>query len=366
MNLVNSLYLHFPFCKHLCNYCDFYKTIPQNFGQDIDTFHQLFTTQFSQHEKLMREYNLEFSPLKTLYIGGGTPSLWGEKGAHFLRDFLAQNNLSFQPDYEFTMEVNPATWTEASIEAWRKTGVNRFSIGVQALREDFIKILDRVHDLEEVYKTLRFFRDLRMNFSLDLMLGLPKSSELKRDVIQELQEMLEYNPSHFSVYILTVKEQYKHFSDLPDEDYIEEEYLKVSTFLKQQGFGHYEVSNYALPGKESHHNLQYWKGASVAALGPSATGYFRLKDKALRYKWKTSQPLFETELLGIDEMKLEKIYLALRTNLGLSLRDLSDYNQVRCESWAGRGLATVDNEIFRLNAKGYLLLDSLILELKIT
>ena len=363
MHLIESLYIHFPFCKHLCNYCDFYKSIPQNFSQDIDSFHKLFQKEWNIHQQLLDSESAKFSDLKTLYIGGGTPSLWKEDGALFLRKFLKDKNLNFASDYEFTLEVNPQTWTEAGIHEWRETGVNRFSIGIQSFREDFIKLLDRVHDLPEVKKTLSFFSAQQVNFSADLMLGLPHSHELKRDVISELTQMLDYGPSHFSVYILTVKPQYKLFSHLPDEAYIEEEYLKVAEFLARHGFDHYEVSNYALPGKQSMHNLQYWKGSSVAALGPSATGFLNQDTLGLRYKWKTSDSALEKEVLTQKELNFEKLYLSLRTNIGLQIADLTELNKLVVESWIDRDLAVRENEKIRLNSRGFLLLDSLILEL---
>ena len=363
MHLIESLYIHFPFCKHLCNYCDFYKTIPQNFSQDLNNFHSLFEREWTIHEELLAKENAQFSSLKTLYIGGGTPSLWKEDGALFLRNFLREKHFNFASDYEFTLEVNPATWTDQGIQAWRETGVNRFSVGIQSFREDFIKLLDRVHDLSEVKKTLQFFSDKKVNFSADLMLGLPHSRELKRDVISELSQMLDYGPSHFSVYILTVKPQYKLYSHLPDEVYIEEEYLKVADFLAKHGFNHYEVSNYALVGKESLHNLQYWKGSSVAALGPSATGFINQEDKALRYKWKTSDSALEKEVLNQKELTFEKLYLSLRTNIGLEMSQLTDRNKSVVYKWIDRHLATQENDRVRLNSRGFLLLDSLILEL---
>jgi len=125
------------------------------------------------------------------------------------------------------------------------------------------------------------------------MLGLPFSSDYKRDVIAELNEMLSYQPSHFSVYILTVKNNYTHFSELPNEEWIENEFLRVSDFLRQSGYRHYEVSNFAKASKESRHNLAYWKSQTVAALGPSATGL--LADDRIRYKWKTKEALYERE-----------------------------------------------------------------------
>ena len=290
---IESLYLHFPFCRHLCNYCDFFKKVPQNRSLELSDFHRYLDSSMLEHQKLMESSGYSWAPLKTLYIGGGTPSLWGEEGASFLQSFLKKYQIELDPDCEFTLEVNPGSWSEEGLNQWRALGANRFSLGVQAMNEKAIVALDRVHNLEDVKETLKYFQKHQLNFSVDFMLGLPFSSDYKRDVIAELNEMLSYQPSHFSVYILTVKNNYTHFSELPNEEWIENEFLRVSDFLRQSGYRHYEVSNFAKASKESRHNLAYWKSQTVAALGPSATGL--LADDRIRYKWKTKEALYERE-----------------------------------------------------------------------
>ena len=148
---IESLYLHFPFCAHLCNYCDFYKRVAHNTSSDYKAFHQYLEQSFIYHQNLMEEHGYSWSPLKTFYIGGGTPSLWGKEGKIFLENFLHKHQLTLDPQCEFTLEVNPGAWTEESLAAWRALGANRFSLGVQSLSKDMIKYLDRVHSIEQVY-----------------------------------------------------------------------------------------------------------------------------------------------------------------------------------------------------------------------
>jgi oxygen-independent coproporphyrinogen III oxidase len=361
MKILNSLYIHFPFCRHLCNYCDFYKTIPKD-RSEINSFHKWFEASFDKHQDLMTANSFEWGNLETLYIGGGTPSLWGVEGAIFLRDFLKNKGIKIGEDLEFTLEVNPGSWTEESLEEWKKTGVNRYSLGIQALDGRFIKHLDRVHSIEDTFATLEYFKNKKYNFSVDFMLGIPFSEELDRDVISELEKVLTYNPNHISLYILTTKDNYIHKDNLPSEERIEKEYLAVSEYLTQRGFLHYEVSNYAKPGMESKHNLKYWKGESVGAIGPSATGFLSLGKEGIRYKWQTKSPEFILENIGLEEYKLERLYTLLRTNEGISGSDFfEDQNkwETLVEKWSDSGYLSKKEEKIRLSAKGYLLMDSL-------
>lgn len=361
--LIDSLYLHFPFCRHLCNYCDFYKTVPTDRSVDLQKFHQYLEQSYQVHEELMQRYGYRFAPLKTFYIGGGTPSLWGKEGVAFLKEFFKTKGLSLASDCEFTMEVNPGTWNRESLEEWRSFGANRFSLGVQSYHEKMLKVLDRVHSLDEVREILAFFDQWEVNFSVDFMLGLPKSDELSRDVIKELEEVLAYDPDHLSLYILTVKSNYVHSKFLPPEEWIEEEYLKVSKHLLAKGYAHYEVSNFAKPDKKSQHNLSYWKSKTVGALGPSATGF--LAEDSVRYKWKPHSPQYELEVLTKEESKLEEYYMSLRSDVGMEVSKATQSPAFlsKVTEWEERGLINFHNDRIYLTSKGYLILDSLMNDL---
>lgn len=358
---IDSLYLHFPFCSHLCNYCDFYKKVPQNKAQDFQNFHHYLEQSFIVHQRLIEKNGYYWVPLKTLYIGGGTPSLWGVEGKTFLENFFKSKKIELAADCEFTLEVNPGAWNDEVLSQWREFGANRFSLGVQSLEKKMIKHLDRIHSVEDVHETLSYFKKNQLNFSVDFMLGLPYSDVEKRNVIEELKEALEYNPSHFSVYILTVKDNYAHYSKLPDEVWIEKEFMDVSNFLTSKGFLHYEVSNFALPGKQSKHNLNYWKSKTVAALGPSATGF--LNEDRIRYKWKPNNPEIEIENLTEEEFRLEKVYMAIRSEEGVKLADFPPSFKSVVQKWEYNNLVEQINGGVKLTSKGYLLLDSLMSDL---
>lgn len=358
MTHVSSLYLHVPFCRHLCNYCDFYKKRLEAPEKQFEEFHQFLTLSFKRHRELMEEHGISWAPLETIYLGGGTPSLWGTRGVAFFNELLT--GLPRAKELEFTMEVDPGTWSEEMLSSWMNGGVNRISIGSQTLDPGFLKIMDRDHSLEETYELLDYCQQREMNFSLDFLLGLPYSSERLRNIEKELEKLMTFRPKHVSLYILNARSRYPHISALPDDEFIRQEYLLVSDFLRSQGFNHYEVSNFSLPNFESKHNLKYWRSESVAALGPTGTGLFaKEKDSAFRYKWKVSSPEIEPEKLGQEELEMERTYLSLRTSGGWSPSRISEQLTVLFDQWAALSYGTWDGQCVRLNSLGFLMLDSL-------
>lgn len=347
---IKSLYIHYPFCQHLCNYCDFYKKIPKS-DEELDHFESHLVESIKIHNGLMENYGYTWDEaLETLYLGGGTPSLWGRRGALFLK----QQGFLPAREREWTLEVNPGKQDTEGIEYYQEWGINRFSIGVQSFRAKFLKMLDRVHGTEEVQETLSYFQKKGANMSVDIMLGLPFSD--KRDVIEELKNILSYEPHHLSVYILTVKSNYKHYDGLPKEERVAEEFLSVSEFLRACGYNHYEVSNFARPGFESKHNLRYWRSQTTAALGPSATGLFT--ERGIRYKWKSVRPEYNIEILSKESRNMEKIYLQLRMRNGIT-EEMTKSISPLIDRWRKRGYLEKEGEKIILGPKGFLMIDSL-------
>ena len=359
MTQVSGLYIHVPFCRHLCNYCDFYKRKYEPDSNQFEDFHRFLSSSWQRHDKLMQDQNVSWEPLSSVYLGGGTPSLWGTEGANFFQETIL-SKLSLSADAEFTMEVDPGTWSEAMIEAWKKLGLNRISIGTQTLNPEFLKIMDRDHSLDESFSLLKFCHENDWNFSLDFLLGLPFSREKKRDIKSELETLLRFKPKHISLYILNARSKYPYIQNMPDDDFIREEYLFVSQFLKDAGFHHYEVSNFAKPGFEAQHNVKYWRSESVAALGPTGSGFFQIdQNKALRYKWKTSSAEIEVEELGKDELSLEKTYLELRTSSGWKPTQIPEKLLTVFKTWNDLHYGVWDGEKMKLSALGFVMLDSL-------
>ena len=355
MTQVSSLYLHVPFCMHLCNYCDFYKRKLTDSHQQFEDFHQFLASSDLRHAELLKEHGMEWGKLDTIYLGGGTPSLWGTVGAEFFNNHFLKQGIT--NNCEFTMEIDPCTWTPEMLQAWKEIGLNRISVGTQSLNPHFLKIMDRVHSLNDSLNFLEVLQGENWNYSLDFLLGIPFSLENKRDIKAELDLLLNYSPKHISLYILNARSKYPHIQNLPDDEYIREEYLFVSDYLKSKGFHHYEVSNFALPGFESRHNLKYWRGESVMALGPTGTGYLAMgENTALRYKWKVSQPEVEIEKLGKEELDLEATYLSLRISDGWKAPE--KFKNLM-KSWKDQGYCREEDGMIKLTSLGFLMLDSL-------
>jgi oxygen-independent coproporphyrinogen-3 oxidase len=295
-----------------------------------------------------------------LYIGGGTPSLWGSDGAQFLYDEVVKR-YSLDPDCEFTIEVDPDSWSSDDIQNWISIGVNRFSIGAQSFDDEFLKTMDRNHNKKQIIDLITYLKSIEANYSVDIMLGLPANG-FNRDVISELKEFIQYDPSHFSVYILKTRANYIHKNKLPNDDDTATEYTSVCNFLESNNYKQYEVSNFAKDAKESKHNLRYWSCDSVAALGPNATGLLNFESTATRYQWKSSGTGNTEESLNTEDFLLESIYMGLRSRLGYDFADLKSNQLDSCfSSWRDLGyIQKIENYHVYLNNNGYLMLDSII------
>jgi oxygen-independent coproporphyrinogen-3 oxidase len=365
MNNITSLYLHFPYCLHLCNYCDFYKHKFEENSHQIEQFNQLIDKSFALHEKFLEKYNKSLSPLESLYFGGGTPSLWGLKGINFLEKNIIGNKIQLKNDCEFTIEIDPGTISLEEIKRWQDIGVNRFSVGVQSLDDKFLQIMDRKHGREEIFSLLEILNKLNLNFSVDFMLGLPFSLEKQRNIILELQELMNFNPSHLSLYILATRKNYLYNKNLPDGDFAADEYLTVVNYLKDLGFEHYEVSNFSKKGFESKHNLKYWACSEVASIGPNATGLIHLENSQIRYKWRPQEAGIVEEKLNQNQIMIEKIYMNLRSKIGLDLSKVFGAHLPQglkndLSGWKQDGLLIQSGDSIFLNSKGFLILDSII------
>lgn len=360
---INSLYLHVPFCKHLCNYCDFYKKKLTS-NDDFSGFEKHLLESFEALKKFLDQNEIEVDSLETLYLGGGTPSLWGSRGASFLEKHIL-SSWPLKKGAEFTIEVDPDSYLKEDLVRFKEIGVNRFSAGMQSFDDTYLKILDRQHSKSQCEKLFKDLNDLGVDFTTDFLIGVPHS-EKKRDLLKELSEVLNFNPVHMSLYILSTRANYPHKNNLPSDEWIEEEYLSVSEFLKTHGFEHYEISNFAKDLKYSKHNLAYWDHKSVLALGPNATGLIHLKDQVLRYQWKSSSPTWTEEILDEEALNLEEIFLGLRTKWGISVlehfKNPSSYFSL-FESLVKRELAHFDGENLSLTPRGYLLQDSIMDEM---
>ena len=379
----HSLYLHFPFCLHLCNYCDFYKHLlrPENSKEKISEFESKLNLQILQMKDYHQQNNADLAELESFYMGGGTPSLWGKQGIQYLQDLIS-SEFVLKPDVEWTLEVDPNTVSLEVLDLYFELGVNRISVGVQSYDDDYLKLLDRIHQKKDIEYLLNHLKTKKINFSVDLLIGIPLL-EKARNIEDEINSLIQFNPSHFSVYILSNRQNYPHLKKMPNDELVAEEYLKVCSILSKAGFHQYEVSNFSLPGFESKHNWNYWLSNNVAAIGPVATGYINLekmteKKGAIRYQFQATQNnLKETERLTEEQLKMEEIYLLLRTKRGINLSLLIHKSNQIPEAlatlvnlWDEQGLIrySAQNVIsfqhnLILNSKGMIILDTLFIGL---
>lgn len=369
-----SLYVHVPYCLHLCSYCDFYK-------KKLSTQTVERSGQWDQFEGFLKKNieNLKSLPqfpknlqLQTLYFGGGTPSLWGERGANFWSDFCRQEGFDLSQCREWTLEVDPVSWSPEGLLAWKALGVTRFSVGLQSLHEPTFQLLDRGYPLERCFELLTFLQQKQWSFSVDFLLGI-QFPEHPRPMVEELNKALSFGPNHVSLYGLLPPASYPHHQRLLDQDLAAEEYQLVHETLLANGFHHYEVSNFARPGFESQHNLKYWSLSEMLALGPSATGLLKGEgdQRFLRFR---CAPSGKRDDEWLDEMmyRHEYVYLTLRKSTPWSIQDLFPWGlnleqseQVKnlLEQWVEAGFIEPKEEQFSMTMKGWLILDELVIYL---
>jgi len=358
-------YIHVPFCARRCSYCDFAiavrRTVPwQEYADALAA------------EWRARVITLT-EPLNTLYFGGGTPSSLGAEGIQRVMDWM-QTVATLAPNAEVTLEANPEDISETSVAAWKRAGINRLSIGIQSFDDGVLKWMHRVHDANAALKAAQIARDGGVNaFSIDLIFSLPES--LNRDWNRDLDIALSLNADHISLYGLTVEPhtplgRWQARGDVilaPEENY-EEQFLAAHNRLGSGGYEHYEVSNFAKPGKRAVHNSAYWHGAPYLGLGPSAHGYdgaVRRWNQSPYAEWKNTakgghDPLDDSERLTDQNLVTEAVYLGLRTRGGL---EVSPADQPLLDQWLASGwlefVKSPGQNRVRCTPMGWLRLDGL-------
>jgi oxygen-independent coproporphyrinogen III oxidase len=365
--LPRHVYVHVPFCARRCSYCDFSIAVRRVVPSD------------EYVAALARELDLRFSDpgiwsVDTLYFGGGTPSRLGADGVRVLLEAI-RRRIELAPGAEVTLEANPEDITHEAASAWRDAGINRLSIGAQSFHDSVLTWMHRTHDSAAIARAVEHARAAGIeNYSIDLIFALPQG--LVRSWEQDVERALQLEPSHLSLYGLTVEPRTPlgrwhsrgEVIESPDERY-EAEFLHAHDRLTSAGFEHYEVSNFGKPGRHSRHNSAYWTSAAYVGLGPSAhefDGTHRRWNVAAYAEWLRrlaagEDPLDEGECLTDDNRAAEEVYLGLRTARGLSL---SGSEHARVKAWVEAGWATHDrNDRIVLTPLGWLRLDALAADL---
>jgi len=324
---VENLYIHLPFCKHKCGYCDFnaYAGMDRLMPDYVDALERELAAAREQHE---------FSRLSTVYLGGGTPSLLPPDLIARLLHFV-RGSFDIAPDAEVTLEANPASTDEPRLAAWLEGGVNRLSLGVQGFEPRALAVLERKTDAAQATRAFTLARSMGVaNLSIDLIYAVPHQS--RESWIETLRRALALGPDHVSTYCLTFEEgtllwRRRAEGKLPelDPDLQWDQLDSAVVELEAGGFRRYEVSNWSRPGFESRHNLAYWRCRPVYGGGAGAHSYATDGTRAWRW-WNIARPreyiaacptpMADGEELPERKAGAEALMLGLRTAEGVAPR----------------------------------------------
>ena len=268
-----GIYIHIPFCKKKCEYCDFISYSNKN--NFIEQYIENLKKEIIKNSKKAKEYTVT-----TIYIGGGTPSYINSSFIVQIIEVIKEN-YNVEKNAEITIEVNPGTVTIDKLEDYKKAGINRLSIGLQETNNSLLKLIGRIHTYEDFLETFKLARKVGFdNINVDLMIGLPEQTIA--NVASSLNKIIDLNPEHISVYSLIVEEGTaieKKINNgelkLPEEEKERQEYWKVKEKLEETGYKHYEISNFAKKGYESKHNLNCWYQKEYLGFGTAAHSYFK-------------------------------------------------------------------------------------------
>ena len=325
---IPGLYIHVPFCLSKCPYCDFYSLTSLSAVPD-------FLDALCKEMEMVRT---RFNPFDTVYMGGGTPSLLSPQQ---LKNILikVKENFNLLSNTEITIETNPADLNRSFLESMRESGINRINIGVQSFDEKVLDFLGRRHSVKQAISSIGESRNAGFhNIGLDLIYGVPGQDF--ESWLNTLKQAIAFSPEHISCYQLTleaktplgIRVRAGEFS-IPGEALQHEFFIKTSQFLEGAGYLHYEVSNFAR-GKEhtSRHNQKYWNHSPYLGLGPAAHSFqcnqrwwnHRSLDQYLAAINADNLPVEERETLTVEQLRLEALYLGLRTRKGISLQDFKN------------------------------------------
>ena len=370
---VQHVYVHAPFCARRCFYCDFAVQVRREAdpGPWAEAIHR--------ERRLLDEEGRAVlaGSLETLYVGGGTPSLLGDEAMVRLADALGRRHLT-APSLEWTAEANPESVTSDLAQAWRRSGVTRMSLGVQSFQETVLRWMGRLHGAEGARRAVAVARAAGItDLSLDLIFGLPEG--LPRDWRADLETAIALDVPHVSLYGLTAETGTPLGRGVTEgriamagETRYEEEYLEAAERLGSAGYHHYEVSNFAREGAESRHNRAYWDDRPYLGLGNSSHSYLPPLRRWNLREWPAYLTEVESDRIPVGgedrpdaaARRLEWIWLGLRTDRGLPLDRLPGAGvERRLRDWIRRGLAMEDEARIRLTPGGWLVLDTLAVEL---
>ncbi len=319
-----ALYIHMPFCIKKCAYCDF------NSYEKLE----IIPRYLSALKREMENYKRHKLKAETVYIGGGTPTVLNETQLYLLIQSI-YDCFDVMPGAEFTIEANPGTLTKSKLNTLKRLGVNRLSIGLQAYQDKLLKILGRIHSQKDFNDTYNLAREAGFkNINVDVIFGLPEQSV--SDFVSTLEKLCVLLPEHISCYSLIVEPDTPFYElkkqgnlNLPNENDERLMYYHAKNYLQEQGYIHYEISNFAIPGKESSHNIIYWQLKDYLGLGAGAHSFMKgirfnnyyKPEKYIEAIEKHNSALEMQERLSIKDKQAEFCFLGLRLIKGISKHD---------------------------------------------
>ncbi|MAC65727.1 MAG: coproporphyrinogen III oxidase [Flavobacteriaceae bacterium] len=371
---MSGIYIHIPFCKQACHYCDFH------FSTSLKKKSELVSA--LQNELVLRKNELPNEPIKTIYFGGGTPSLLNlEELTAIFKTIYTEFTIAENP--EITLEANPDDLSEEKINELANSKINRLSIGVQSFFEEDLKLMNRAHNAEEALNSIKLARSKFDNISVDLIYGIPGMSNERWQ--KNIQILLDLDIPHISSYSLTVepntalqkfieKGKIKPVDDAAAAQHFE----TLRTVLKNAGFEHYEFSNYGKPGYFSQNNTAYWLGKPYLGIGPSAHSYdgnsrkWNIANNTLYIKAiERSELPLEVEELSITDRYNEYIMTRLRTYFGVDLveveskfgKEYLEYLKEQSVVLFEKELLRIENDVMHITEKGTFLSDGIAADL---
>lgn len=376
MSQPQSIYIHLPFCMTKCPYCDFASFAVGDKDRSFDDYIDALV-----YEIDYRCQGTDKSIIKTIFFGGGTPSVHSQKELRRILDKI-QDHFIFDPEIEISLEANPGTVNRDKLQAFKELGINRISFGAQTFDPALLTKLGRGHSINDTYRTLEDIIALDFkSWSFDLIYGLPGQDLGSWQAT--VDESLSFNPPHISAYALSVEENtpygdiYKNSKhpDLPQEDDLVAMYQLADESFASRSLKRYEISNWSRVGHEAKHNLCYWRAQEYYAFGLSAHGYLNSKRyantrdlnryiEAAKQKMNNFEEQEASYISEADSLE-EEILLRLRLEEGLDL-DLAaakKINSTKLDLMLEQGMLEQDDRIIRLTSKGILVSNSVIGEL---
>jgi len=370
-----GIYIHIPFCKQACHYCDFhFSTSMKTKGRILDSL---------EREIVIQKGYLGRETISSIYFGGGTPSILEREELRRIIDII-KKNFEVNDDLEITLECNPDDLNEEKLVGLRDIGVNRLSIGIQSFRDEDLTLMNRAHNAVEASSVVRLAKNAGFNnITIDLIYGIPGLSNA--DWKDNLQKAIALNVGHISSYCLTIEDgtAFGHFvkkgkMTKVKDDQAAQQYQMMVDLLIEAEYEHYEVSNFAKPGYVSRHNSSYWKSKKYLGIGPSAhsfDGESRQWNVANNVQYckaiEEGESFFKKEILDLPTRYNEYILTGLRTHWGVRLSyiletfsvDFLKSNKTYLERLIAKDNAKIKGDVFSLTEKGLLLADGIAAEL---